>query len=206
MIDLASPTLSVCVPTLGGWDRISRLAASLAAHTASDYELVVVDSGSRTRGWPKPMNQALRGARGKVLVALNDDVEVTAGWDAPLVVAALANPETVAAPDQRSTDGEQVMCGWCVAMSREFYRGWGGYDDRFVFWCSDIDLAKWTIGLGHPPLRVRIPEPLRHELNGTPRTDDLVRDAHEDLARYESKWGSSALEDKARLQSVDWTP
>jgi hypothetical protein len=33
------------------------------------------------------------------------------------------------------------MCGWCVVMRREFFETWGGYDERFVFWRSDVDLG-----------------------------------------------------------------
>lgn len=204
MINPAPPVVSICVPTLRGYDRVARLLRSVEAHTPVDYEVVVVDSGSRTRGFTVPMNQALRAARGSVLIALNDDVEVTPGWIEPLVQAAREHNQTIVAPDQRSTDGDQVMCGWCVAMDRIFFERWGGYDEQFVFWCSDIDLARWVTERGHPPIRVAIPVPLRHELNGTEREDGIEQDAVEDLDRYTAKWGRSALDDKTQLRSVDW--
>jgi hypothetical protein len=96
------------------------------------------------------------------------------------------------------------MCGWCVALGREFFRDWGGYDERFVFWCGDIDLARYLTSIRSPPVRVQIPEPLKHVPGQTPRTEELNRDALADLKRYEAKWGSSALVDKTQLRSVDW--
>lgn len=196
------PVLSVCVPTLGRHDLIARLARSLAEHTASDYELIVVDNGSRPRGFTRPMNQALRAGRGQVLVGLNDDVQATPGWDQPLVAEILAGTP-VCFPDQTSTDGHQCICGWAVAFDRDWFHEWGGYDERYTLWCSDIDLARHLHHTGHPPVRVPIPVPLLHDLGATQARPDLhpVLDsaARADLDAYQAKWGTRAEVDKHAL-------
>lgn len=205
MINTAAPLVSICIPTLRGRGRLERCRASISAFTAHiDHEIVVIDSGSRTRGFTVPMNQALRAARGQVLIAMNDDVEVTAGWIDPLL-GAVADGAWMAAPDQRSTDGDQVMCGWCIAFPRSALEvDLGQFDEQFVFWCSEIDMARRAIMSGHPPVRVQLPTPLYHVPSQTPREDGLEQDAQEDLVRYEAKWGVSALVDKTQLRSVDW--
>jgi len=200
---MSDPLVSICIPTLHGGPMLQRCLDSIEEYTTLDYEFVIVGAGSRSRGFTKPMNRALRAARGDYLVALNDDVEVTWGWLDPLVRAASRPGVLIVAPDQRSTDGEQVMCGWCVVGQREAWEQLGFYDERFVFWCSDIDLAKRCINQDAPPLRVRTPSPLKHVPGQTPREPWIEEEAVKDLARYQEKWGTSALEDKARLRSVD---
>jgi GT2 family glycosyltransferase len=203
VIDRRDPTVSICIPTLRGYSNLLALLQSIERHTHVDYEVVIVDSGSRVRGFPVPMNQAMRAARGRVIVGLNDDVEVTPGWIEPLVAAIDAGAWMVS-PDQTSTDGNQCFCGWCVAFSRTAL--WCEdlwYDEQFGIWCTDVDLAKRLHEAGHPPVRVAIPEPLRHALNATtsqPAVQDVINDeAVADLDRYERKWGSRAETDKHAL-------
>lgn len=204
-MNIDPPVLSICIPTLRGHDRIAKCLRSIEAHTSHiDYEIVIVDSGSRGRGFPIPMNQALRAGRGRFLMSMNDDVEVTAGWIDPLLAAAADERAWLVAPDQRWSDGTQVMCGWCVVARREVWQQLDFYDERFWFWGQDIDLPRRAIMAGFPPVRVRLPSPLLHELNGTVRTDGLEQDASDDLGRYAAKWGVSCLEDKTQLESVDW--
>ncbi len=203
MIDRRPPEVSICIPTLRGYDNLLALLRSIEAHTPVDYEVVIVDSGSRVRGFPVPMNQAMRAARARVIVGLNDDVEVTPGWIEPLV-AAIDAGAWVASPDQTSTDGNQCICGWCVAFNQHALKiNWLYYDERFGIWCTDVDLCKRLHADGHPPVRVAIPEPLRHQLNATtsqPEVQDVINDeAVADLDRYERKWGSRAETDKHAL-------
>jgi GT2 family glycosyltransferase len=203
MIDRDPPLVSICVPTLRGYDNLVVLLRSIEAHTDVDYEVVIVDSGSRTRGFPVPMNQAMRGARGKIIVGLNDDVEVTPGWIGPLVDAIEAGA-WVAAPDQTSTDGNQCICGWAVAFSRHALHLEGlWYDEQFGIWCTDVDLCKRLHAAGRPPVRVALPEPLRHKLNATQDREDvkgvLDDEAVADLERYAEKYGTRAETDKYAL-------
>lgn len=197
------PLISICVPTLRGYEQLGRLLTSIEQHSSHlDYEVVIIDSGSRIRGYTAPMNQALDAARGEYVVAINDDVQVTAGWLDPLLDEATTGTP-VCFPDQTSTDGFQCITGWCVMFRADFLREWGGYDGQYVLWCSDIDLCRYLDEINMPPKRVAIPVPLIHELGATQTRPGvhghLDREAVADLDRYQAKWGTSALEDKHSL-------
>lgn len=210
---LQDPEVSICVVSLNGHERLHRLLDSLREHTSHiDYEVVIVESGSRIRPYTRRMNRALRAGEGRIIVGLNDDVEVTAGWLDPLI-AAIDAGAWVAYPDQTATDGNQCICGWCVVWERRALYGdrsvGGGsggdlfYDEHFVLWASDIDLVKRLRAVGHPPVRVAIPEPLKHQLSATvgdQRYHDLFSGwGSTDLDLYEKKWGSRAETDKHAL-------
>ncbi len=202
MIDRSPPLLSLCVPTLRGYDQLLRLLRSIEQHTPFDHEVIIVDSGSRTRGYPVPMNQALDSARGRVVMALNDDVQVTPGWAAPLIDEALSGTP-VCFPDQSSLEGLQCITGACIVFRDDFLRDWRGFDERYTIWCSDIDLCKYLDDIGMPAKRVAIPIPLVHEIGATQNRPDmkgvLDDEAVMDLARYRDKWGTDPLQDKFAL-------
>lgn len=200
MIDERPPEVSICIPTLRGYDRLARLLRSIEQHTTSvDYEVVIVENGSRARGYTIPMNQALRAGRGEFLIALNDDVEVTAGWIGPLVEQARAGV-WACTPDMTHTDGPQVFAPYCLCLRREAFEEFDGLDERFLLWCSDIDLARRLVEAGHPPVKVKLPNPILHELNATTgEHPELGQVCLGDLARYREKWGVDAESDKARL-------
>lgn len=213
---LARPEVSICVVSLNGHDRLHTLLDSLREHTSHiDYEVVIVESGSRVRDYVGRMNRALRAAAGRIIVGLNDDVEVTPGWLDPLIDAIDAGA-WVCYPDQTSTDGNQCICGWCVVWDRLALHGFMGeqvrredpagclfYDERFVLWGSDIDLTRRLIDAGHPPVRVAIPEPLKHQLSATVANPEFRESFNqwgvEDLDRYEAKHGTRAEVDKHAL-------
>lgn len=201
---LSPPEVSICVVSLQGHDRLHRLLDSLAEHTSHiDYEVVIVESGSRVRDYVGRMNRALHAAAGRIVVGLNDDVEVTAGWLEPLV-ATIDGGAWVCYPDQTVTDGNQCICGWCVVWSRDALRERClFYDERYTLWASDIDLCRTLHKLGRPPVRVAIPEPLKHQLSATV-SNPAFRDAFNqwglaDLDAYEAKWGTRAESDKHAL-------
>jgi GT2 family glycosyltransferase len=200
MIDSTPPQVSICIPTLRGYDRLGRLLRSIEMHTMGvDYEVVVVDNGSRPRGYTAPMNQALRAARGEFLVALNDDIEVADGWIEPLLEQATAGV-WACTPDMTHIDGPQVFAPYCLCLRREAFEALGGLDERFVLWCSDIDLARRLIEAGHPPVKVKLPNAIRHELNATTgEHPELGSVCVADLERYRDKWGVDPNDDKARF-------
>jgi GT2 family glycosyltransferase len=196
---LLPPEASICIPTLKGYDRLMRLLRSIEAHTPVDYEVVIVDSGSRVRGYTTPMNQALRAARGKFLLALNDDIEVSGGWIEPLLEQARAGV-WACTPDMTHTDGPQVFAPYCLCLRREAFEALGGLDERFVLWASDIDLARRLIEAGRPPVKVLLPNPIRHEVSATTGAHpEVAHICQEDLERYREKWGVDANCDKAAL-------
>lgn len=196
------PYVSICIPTLRGYKTLIPLIESIEKYTPQDHEIVIVDSASRTRGYTVPVNQALKAARGQIIVALNDDMEVSEGWLAPLIEAIDAgNP--VVFPDIE--DGEFCICGWCVAMSRDWLDYWGGYDERFVLWCTEMDLAYQLILHDVPATRVKIPNTLIHHGSRTYAEHAEIQEicsrwAQEDLVQYEMKYpGHTAPEDKTLL-------
>lgn len=196
---LSPPDLSIGIATLRGYDRLTRLLRSIEAHTPVNYEVVIVDSGSEARGYTTPMNQALRAARGKFLLALNDDIEVAEGWIEPLLEQARAGI-WACTPDMTHTDGPQVFAPYCLLLRRDAFEELGGFDEQFVLWASDIDLARRLIEAGHPPIKVMLPVPIVHELNATTgEHPELGSVCSEDLERYRQKWGVSAEEDKHRM-------
>lgn len=153
------PLLSIAIPTLRGYDHLIRLLRSIEAYTPVDYEIVIVDSGSRTRGYVVPMNQALDAARGQYVVALNDDVEVTPGWIEPLLdEAQFGTP--VCFPDQSALEGFQCIVGCCMMFRADFLRDWGGFDEQYVIWCfAEGTLVSTPAGL-RPIEEVRENDPI----------------------------------------------
>jgi GT2 family glycosyltransferase len=110
----ASPFLSIIIPTLNGMRWLPTLMASLAKQTFGDFEVIVVDDGSRdqTVNWLEEnypaarviVNRSNQGfvlscntgadvARGKVIVFLNNDTEPVAEWAAQLTLAVCSHPE-----------------------------------------------------------------------------------------------------------------
>ena len=124
-------------------------------------EVIVVDNGSphprdlpattvvrwpQNRGVAAAWNAGLRAARGEVLVVLNSDVVVEAGWDEALVEAATTG-RRICFPYTDHCDGlglrrpdKAGTAGWCFAMAREVFDELGLFDEQFspAYW-EDTD-------------------------------------------------------------------
>lgn len=165
-------------------------------NTPESVEVLVVDGGSpaamrralaaEARRWPAlsvlelgaprsfaaALNHGLRAARGRVLVWLNNDAFVSAGWSGALLDALAkpgvggAGPCSGAAP--RGTAPDRVaaawslrhrgrttpvprLYGWCLAVSREAFESAGLLDERLVWgeedddYCFRLRLAGWRL-------------------------------------------------------------
>lgn len=195
------PLVSLCIPTLSGGEHYERLIASIREHTGHvDYEIVTVHSGGVT-GYTRPAAQAMAGGRGQFLVALNDDVEVAAGWIDPLLKRARDGAWCVTPAEDQ--DGPVLLFApHCMLWRAAAWRELGGLDERFVHWCSDIDVCRRLIEAGHPPALVSLPNPVHHAVSATSSRHDLGPICAADLERYQQKWGCSAELDKHRLAEL----
>lgn len=200
--------VSICVPTFDLHNgRVNKLKASLIAHTVEemgrDWELCVYDCRGRVLGYTHPMNEAVAMARGDFIVAMNDDIEVSDGW-LPALIKPLENPQIwCVTPDATHTDGPQVFHPWLMAWAREAWYDIGGLDERFVHWCSDIDIAHRLIAAGHPPVKVMLPNPVTHKLNATSKDiPELGEICMGDLHRFREKWGVDAEFEKHRMAGL----
>ncbi len=105
---------SIVIINWNGRDHLARCLPSLMAQTCRDFEIIIVDNGSsdgsvdfvrehypqihvlqnsENMGFALPNNQAIRLARGRYILTLNNDTELPPNWLQALVSAAQAHPE-----------------------------------------------------------------------------------------------------------------
>jgi hypothetical protein len=201
--------VAVCVPTFDLRNgRARALLASVQAYTDADWEPYVVDGHGRLCGpdhqvaYVRRQNEAMAlGVEGGAdyLLAVNDDVLVSPGWLPPLLDA-LRDGAWCATPDMTHADGLQVFAPYAMLWRSGAWEEIGGLDERFVHWASDVDIARRLFEAGHPPVKVFLSPPIRHELGATGNEQpSLGPVCMADLLRYEQKWGCSAEEDKFRM-------
>jgi GT2 family glycosyltransferase len=129
------PRASVVIPTWDGADLLRQALLSLRAQTLQDFEVVVVDNGSRdhtaamlsaefpevrvvwfpeNRGFAPAVNAGVRTARGDVVALLNNDAEAEPGWLAALVAALDRRPDVgaVASKMLNASDPSLIDSAW----------------------------------------------------------------------------------------------
>lgn len=139
--------ISVIIPTWSLTRELREMAEAcvraVRERSASEPEVIVVDNGSpvgpphvvvdlligwqTNRGIAPAWNVGAKYASRDVLVFLNSDCEVLAGWDVPLARCALHG--YVAFPE---TSGAMEIAGWCWAVSRRTFQRVGPFDESFV--------------------------------------------------------------------------
>lgn len=111
---VTSPFLSIIVPTLNGMRWLPTLMEALEKQTFGDFEVIVVDDGSRdetvswlestypatrvivnrhNQGFVASCNTGADVARGKIIVFLNNDTEPVAEWAEQLTLAVCSHPQ-----------------------------------------------------------------------------------------------------------------
>jgi GT2 family glycosyltransferase len=151
--------VSVVVPTLDATSPAVRdCLRALQATIPVPHEIIVLDNGAPPQGFTAPVNAALRAARGRYLVVVNDDVRVLDGWWEPLADALdrgapLVFPLTVAGRMRWE------FAAWCFALRRDLLPsiafGPGElFDPAMVVWCQDLDLRRRMAAAGMTPLCV----------------------------------------------------
>jgi hypothetical protein len=151
--------VSVVIPTLDGASReVRECLRAVQATIRVPHEIVVVDNGAPPQGFTAPVNAALRAARGRHLVVMNDDVRVLDGWWEPLADA-LDGGAPLVFPLTVEGRMRWEFAAWCFAMRRETFEDMASephefFDPSMVLWCQDIDLRKRLSARGTPPLCV----------------------------------------------------
>jgi hypothetical protein len=151
--------VSVVIPTLDAASpEVRECLRAVQATIRAAHEIIVVDNGAPPQGFTAPVNAALRAARGRHLVVMNDDVRVLDGWWEPLADA-LDGGAPLVFPLTVEGRMRWEFAAWCFAMSREtcarMASGPGEFfDPSMLVWCQDADLRKRMSAQGAPPLCV----------------------------------------------------
>jgi GT2 family glycosyltransferase len=199
--------VSVVIPTLdAASDEVRQCLRAVQATIRVAHEIIVIDNGAPPQGFTAPVNAALRAARGRHLVVMNDDVRVLDGWWEPLA-AALDGGAPLVFPLTVEGRMRWDFAAWCFAMRRETFHDMANQPDEFfdpsmVVWCQDADLRKRLTARGAPPLCV--PEShIRHVGSRTVRVttphnalrnwihDQAARDTAVFRARYPEETSAS---------------
>jgi GT2 family glycosyltransferase len=111
---IADPLVSIVIPVFNKWELTAKCLVAIEQNTRDvAYEVIVVDNASSDEtpqalsrvgnvriqrnadnlGFAKGSNQGARLARGKYLMFLNNDTEVTAGWLSALVRVMESDPQ-----------------------------------------------------------------------------------------------------------------
>ncbi|WP_379130566.1 glycosyltransferase family 2 protein [Paenibacillus sp. sgz500958] len=104
---------SIIIPTYNGFSMLRSCIEAIRAHTPQQYEIIVVDNGSKdgtaeycrteklafvslpaNSGFPAACNWGLRLASGEELLLLNNDVTVSRNWLSNLRSALYSSPDT----------------------------------------------------------------------------------------------------------------
>lgn len=151
--------VSVVVPTLDAASpEVHDCLRALQATIRAPHEIVVVDNGAPPQGFTAPVNAALRAARGRYVVIVNDDVRVLDGWWEPLAEA-LEGGAPLVFPLTIEGRMRWEFAAWCFAMRRELLESMAArpgelFDPSMLVWCQDLDLRKRMAAAGMAPLCV----------------------------------------------------
>lgn len=151
--------VSIVIPTLDAASaEVRDCLRAVQATIRVAHEIIVIDNGAPPQGFTAPVNTALRAARGRHLVVMNDDVRVLDGWWEPLA-AALEGGAPLVFPLTIEGRMRWEFAAWCFAMRREALLDMASQPDEFfdpsmVIWCQDADLRKRLTARGTPPLCV----------------------------------------------------
>lgn len=137
---------SIVIPHYGTPDLLRQCLAAIAAHTAEEHEVIVIDDGSEVeaqrqadavcqnvariavqdhQGFTAAVNFGLRLATGAHVVSMNTDILVTENWLPPLLTALVIDPRIgIVMPQIRDACDHNYIC--CAgAMKPSLHRtGW----------------------------------------------------------------------------------
>jgi GT2 family glycosyltransferase len=179
---MTDPAVSIIVPTYGRLPIALRCLEAIHAHTLdTDYEIVLLDNGSKPRGFVWTANRGLKAAVGDAIIIVADDIVVQPGWLPPLLEALSEGcwaASSTHLDDQGNLSADNFpLNSSCIAFSRHGYEQSGGYDARYTHWLCDSDLFTRLDDAGAPYVRsdasqvqhLREPQPTDPELIETMR-------------------------------------
>jgi len=200
---------SIIIPTTCNYAAVKRVKRCIEETTkCGSYELLVVDTTPQFLGCVKSINTGLKEAVGDVLVLMNDDCQPQANWLPPLISAIERGATLCSAQWQYARLG-----GHCLAMPRDTYERYGGFDERYRHWCADHHLEMiisqdggWIgqvpeSNVVHDPWdehRIHYRRSLYQEKSGLPNTGQWYL---EDQATFEAYWGTIVPSD---FWDPDW--
>ena len=234
---MSDPLTSLVIVTYGRWELLARLLASIEPTTPQPHEIVVVDNDSpdetadRLRAeWPEVVlvepeqnlgfgagaNLGIRRAKGRDVVLLNSDVELTTGWLPPLLDALNQPGVAIAAPVSVDADGEAVEAGAevtsdghvhvraapvsprpftaphasaaCWAMRRSWFERVGGFDARYgLGYYEDLDLTSYLAARGECLVVVPASR-VRHDVGGSFDSGLAQWLSHRNQLRCKERW------------------
>lgn len=179
ILHLLKPTVSIVILNWNGRAYLEKFLPGLIAGTAGSAELVVIDNAStddsvdflranypfikiifnkNNFGFARGYNEGLKQVEADYYVLLNSDVEVKAGWLAPLIKLMESDPQIGACQPKILQQAEPGLFeyagaagGWLDYLGYPFARGrifdfceedQGQYDDALpVFWASGAALV-----------------------------------------------------------------
>lgn len=169
-------TVSVVIPQHNRLELTEQAVSSLLRWHPAGVEVVIVDDGSsergtfgrlrtlsgnvtliqsnRRQGVTAAWNLGAKVATGAILIFLNNDTVSLGEW-----IGRLCGPLEYAGclmtgcgwrtEREWSAGAGRFLPGWCLAIKRSDFLGFGGFDERFRMYFSDTDLQV-RIRLDHP--------------------------------------------------------
>jgi GT2 family glycosyltransferase len=219
-------TVSIVIPHYGRAE-LTIACLSAVAHHTRDVEVIVVDNGTGDRftadvrinnpenlGFAVACNQGAAAATGDIIVFLNNDTEVHAGWLEPLVAALTDDVAAVGAlllyPDGRVQHGgvelsERHGLLWaenihevgvrrdmpavtaaCMLVDKPKFFAVGGFDTGYWNGADDVDLCLSFRRAGWRVVYEPASVVTHHESKSGPERWSRLRD---NVMRLHDKWG-----------------
>jgi GT2 family glycosyltransferase len=178
---------------------VGRLIQEVGATFSWPHTLTIIDNSLDNRGFGAGVNVGADIGSGDIIVLLNPDIHLTAGW-ADETIRALIDDENVVIAGPRLDDGygwprvskavngiENWVCGACYFVRRSFFERVGGFDERFFFTYEETDLIRQAEDMGFEVRSLNVENPtIKHIRHDTPFHGEQLLISRE---LYQQKWG-----------------
>lgn len=171
------------------------LAAALDTKYGDRINFIGVDNRNDNRGFARGCNEGARQGKAWVIGFLNPSVEILGDFVEPVLYT--LDDDTVITGNRFGKRGAEIIqwgckdwvCGATFFVTREFFEGRGGFDERFVMYFEETDLIRQAQRSGR---QVRSQDlPLFHESPSEEHPDDVAykqRWFAKSSARFRDKW------------------